>query len=197
MLLCRLLTENEQTQQAETFALMALMCFHASRSDSRLTTEGEIVLLSLQNRSKWDFQLIAQGNDYMNKAAFGNSISTYHLEAAIAFEHCIAESFGKTNWKRILELYNWLCKISPSPITELNRAVAILQLEGARAALTAVKNISLKKKLESFYLYHSLLGEIYSRIKDPEKAKRFFETAIKLTKSATEKKLLKEKLAVL
>jgi RNA polymerase sigma-70 factor (ECF subfamily) len=197
MLLCRLLTENEQTQQAETFALMALMCFHASRSDSRLTTEGEIVLLSLQNRSKWDFQLIAQGNDYMNKAAFGNSISTYHLEAAIAFEHCIAESFGKTNWKRILELYNWLCKISPSPITELNRAVAILQLEGARAALTAVKNISLKKKLESFYLYHSLLGEIYSRIKDPEKAKRFFETAIELTKSATEKKLLKEKLAVL
>lgn len=197
MLLCKLLTENKHTQLPETFALMALMCFHSSRNESRLTLEREIILLPYQDRSKWDFELIAQGNEYLAKAAFGNSISTYHLQAAIAFEHCTAESFDKTNWKRILELYDWLCKIASSPITELNRTVAIMQLNGATAALTALQNIPDKKKIETFYLYHSLLGEINSRLNNSVKAKQFFETAIKFTQSATEKKLLKEKISTL
>src|SRR5687767_3499587 len=73
MLLCKLLTENKNTGFPETFALMALMCFHASRSDSRLTAEGEIILLPYQDRSKWNRELITEGNEYMNKAAFGDS----------------------------------------------------------------------------------------------------------------------------
>lgn len=197
MLLCKLLTENKHTQLPETFALMALICFHSSRSKSRLTREGEIILLPYQDRSKWNFELIAQGNEYMSKAAFGNSISTYHLEAAIAYEHCTAESFDKTNWKRILELYDWLCKISSSPLIELNRTVVVMQLNGAAAALTALENISDKKKMEAFYLYHSLLGEINTHLNNYVKAKQFFETAMKLTQSVTEKKLLKEKIATL
>ena len=112
MMLCRLLAENIHTQQPETFALMALMCFHASRSESRLTPEGDIILLPYQDRSKWNKDLITEGNNYMNKAAFGETISTYHLEAAIAYEHCSAENFSKTNWKRILELYEWLCAVA-------------------------------------------------------------------------------------
>jgi len=194
MTLCKLLTENTHTQQPETFALMALMCFHSARSESRLTAEGEIILLEHQDRSKWSYELIAEGNEYMNKAAFGNSISTYHLEAAIAFEHCIAESFEKTNWKRILDLYNWLVKQSPSPITELNRVVAILQLNGAIAAKEALQSISDRKKLESFYLYHSLQGEIFSKLNNFKDAKQAFETAMQLTKSDKEKSLLKEKI---
>jgi RNA polymerase sigma factor (sigma-70 family) len=197
MMLGKLLTENKHTQLPETFALMALMCFHASRIESRLTTEGEIVLLPYQDRSTWNFNLIAQGNEYMNKAASGSSISTYHLEAAIAFEHCTAESFSKTNWKRILELYDWLCNISTSPITELNRTVAILQLHVAAAALTALNYISEKKKLEPFYLYYSLSGEIYSRLHESIKAKQSFERAIQLTQSATEKKFIRDKIIAL
>ena len=197
MLLCKLLTENKNTQLPEAFALMALMCFHSSRSDSRLTAEGEIILLPMQDRSKWDFNLILQGNEYMDKAAFGNSISTYHLEAAIAFEHCTSENFSKTNWKRILELYEWLCKISSSPITEMNKAVAVLQVHGAKEALKSLRNITDQKKLETFYLYHSLLGEINSRLNKPMDAKRNFETAIRLTQSKTEKKMLQEKVAAL
>src|SRR5436190_1900161 len=171
MLLCKLLTENKNTCLPETFALIALMCFHSSRSDSRLTTEGEIILLPNQDRSKWNYNLIKEGNEYMNKAAFGDTVSSYHIEAAIAFEHCTAQSFNETNWKRILELYEWLSEISPSPITEMNKAVAIMQVHGAAEALKSLENIENKNKLETFYLYHSLLGEVNSRLRKTVEAK--------------------------
>lgn len=197
MMLCKLLTENSNTQMPEVYALMALMCFHSARSNSRLTAEGEIILLPYQDRSKWNFDLIALGNDYMNKAAFGEEISSYHIEAAIAYEHCSAKSFKETNWKKILELYEWLCKISSSPIWEMNKAIAIMQVHGAGKALEALENIKDKKKLESFYIYHSLFGIIYSLLNDKVRAKKCLDMAIELTQSPTEKKMLKEKISVL
>ncbi len=197
MMLCKLLTENKHTQQPEVFALMALMCFHAARIESRITTEGEMILLSKQNRTKWNRQLVDEGNAYMNKAAFGDEISTYHLEAAIAFEHCIAKSFEQTNWKKILNYYEWLCRISSSPVTELNKAIVIMQVDGADAALQVLNKISDRKKLESWYLYYGLLGEIYTRLNDVKLAKLNFETAIKLTQSEAEKRMLKNKIAAL
>lgn len=192
--LCKMLTENVHTQQPEAFALMALMCFHAARIESRLTTEGEIILLSMQNRKQWNKELIAEGNEYMNKAAFGNEISTYHLEAAIAYEHCIAENFKQTNWKKILEYYKWLCRIAPSPVTTLNKAIVIMQVEGAAAALKELDVISDRKKLESWYLYYAFLGEIYAKLNDTPIAKANFERAIVLTQSAVEKKVLHQKI---
>ena len=197
MMLCKLLIDNKNTQLPEVFALMALMCFHSSRSDSRLTAEGEIILLSQQDRSKWNYDLITEGNEYMDKAAFGDVISSYHLEAAIAFEHCIAYKFETTNWKRILELYDWLLKINPSEITEINRAVVVLKLQGASAALTALKNLKDNNRAESYYLYQSLLGEIYAGQNDKTKAKAHYEKAIGLTQSVKEKKLLHEKIETL
>ncbi len=197
ILLCKLLTENENTQLPEVFALMALMYFHSSRSGARLTAEGEIILLAQQDRSKWNIGLIAEGNLYMNKAAFGDTISSYHIEAAIAFEHCIAEKYETTNWSRILELYDWLCKIQPSEITEINRAVIILKLYGTTAALAALNNLDNRTKAENYYLYHSLLGEIYANQNDATKAKQCFETAIDMTRSEREKRLLNEKITKL
>jgi len=197
MLLCKLLMENEYTALPEVFALSALICFHASRSNSRLTQEGELILLPLQDRNKWDKALIQQGIFFMNKASIGNQVSTYHLEAAIAFEHCIAESFEKTNWKTILEYYEWLCKISPSPVAELNRIIVVLQLEGAANALKQLEVIKNKEKLKSYYLYYSLLGEIHSKLNNMTEAKKHFEEAIKLTQSKTEQKMLQNKIAKL
>ncbi len=197
MTLCKLLTENEYTCLPEVFALMALICFHTSRNESRLTTEGEMILLQSQDRTKWNRGLIQIGNDYMNKAAFGNVITAYHLEAAIAFEHCIAPSFEQTNWEMILRHYEWLCKISPSPITELNKVVAVMQVGGAKAALEQLETIKDRKKLESWYLYYSLLGEIHSKLDDVIKAKEYFHKAIEMTRSETEKKMLKGKIMVL
>jgi RNA polymerase sigma-70 factor (ECF subfamily) len=173
---------------------MALMCFHSARSDSRLTAEGEIILLPYQDRSKWDVGFINRGNDYMNMAAFGNTISTYHFEAANAYEHCISDSFSKTNWPLILQWYDCLCVISSSPITALNKIVAVMQVYGAAKALEQLNQIEEKKKLEPFYLYHALLGEIYSRLNNPLLANEYFETAMRLTRSDAEKKILKEKI---
>ncbi|MEO8769349.1 MAG: sigma-70 family RNA polymerase sigma factor [Ferruginibacter sp.] len=194
MLLGKLLTENELTQLPEVYALMALMCFHSARSESRLTAEGEIILLPYQDRGKWNHELIVKGNDYMNRAAFGNTVSTYHFEAAIAYEHCVSESFDKTNWQLILNWYECLCNLSSSPITALNKIVVVMQVHGAEKALQQIEQIAEKKKIESFYLYHALLGEIYSKLNHPIKAKQYFETAIRLTRSEAEKKILREKI---
>lgn len=197
MTLCRLLIENRHTQLPEVYALMALMCFHSSRSDSRLTPEGDIILLPMQDRSKWNAALIKKGNEYMNYAAFGNVLSTYHIEAAIAFEHCTARSFKETNWKKILMYYGWLCKISTSPVNELNKVVAVMEVHGAAAALPELEAIKDKHKLKSYYLYYSLLGEIYSRLNNRVDARCSFEHAIKLTRSETERKMLIHKVEAL
>jgi RNA polymerase sigma factor (sigma-70 family) len=197
MTLCKLLTENKHTQLPEVFALMALMCFHSSRSDSRLSAEGEIILLAKQDRSKWNTAMIIKGNQYMNKAAFGSEISSFHLEAAIAFEHCVAENFEQTNWNRILNYYESLCKISNSPIIKLNKIIVVMQVNGPRAALLELEIIHDKKKLETYYLYYSLLGEIYSKLQNIIEAKKYFECAIKLTQSETEKRMLSVKIAAL
>ena len=197
MMLCKLLAENEHTQQPEVFALMALMCFHSSRSDSRLTTEGEIILLPMQDRKKWNAALIDEGNEYMNKAATGDAVSSYHIEAAIAYEHCSAKFFRDTNWKKILGYYEWLCRIAPSPINELNRTIAVMELYGATIALEQLETIKDKKKLESYYLYYSLFGEIHSRLNNLPAAKKYFETAIGLTHSDKEQKMLRNKILAL
>ena len=197
MMLCKLLAENNHTQLPEVYALMALMCFHSSRSDSRLTTGGEIILLPMQDRNKWNVTLINEGNEYMNKAAFGDEVSTYHIEAAIAFEHCSAKTFKDTNWRKILEYYEWLCKMAPSPVNELNKTVAVMELKGASAALHELDAIKDKKKLENYYLYHSLLGEIHSRLHNLPVAKKYFESAINLTHSEKEQKMLRNKILAL
>jgi RNA polymerase sigma-70 factor (ECF subfamily) len=197
MMLCKLLTENQHTQLPEVYALMALMYFHSSRSDSRLTTDGEIILLPMQDRKKWDAAMIDKGNEYLGRSAFGDIISSYHLQAAIAYEHCSAQNFKETNWQRILRNYEWLCEISDSPINELNKIVAVMEVRGAAIALKELENIQDKKKLESYYLYHSLLGEIHSRLHNVAKAKTCFESAITLTHSETERKMLKNKILAL
>lgn len=197
MLLCSLLLENAHTRLPETYALMALMCFHAARTGSRLTPEGEIILLRDQDRSKWDRRLIAAGNEYMESAAFGDTISRYHMEAAIAYEHCTAERYEQTNWQHILQYYDWLCISYPTPVTELNRVVAIMQVHGAATALNALEKITDLKKLTSFYLYNSLLGELHARLHHTAEARTYFETAIRQTQSETEKRLLRNKLSEL
>jgi RNA polymerase sigma factor (sigma-70 family) len=194
LMLCKLLSENEKTRLPQVYALMALICFQSSRNKSRLSPEGEIILLPRQDRSQWNHALIHEGNEYLNKAAFGDRISSYHIEAAIAYEHCTAVSFATTNWKRILELFEWLCTIAPSPITELNKAVVLMQVHGPEKALANIEAIEDKKKLEVYYLYHAFLGELHTRMNHNDKARRHFETALQLTHADAEKKILMEKL---
>lgn len=194
MYLCNLLCTNKHCQLPEVYALMALMCFHAARVQSRLTAGGEIVLLSEQDRSTWNPNLISDGNAYMDKAAFGNSISAYHIEAAIAYEHCVAPTFEATNWQRILTCYDWLEQINPSPIVSLNRLIVVYKLSGAFVALETAQTSKYIKDWEKYYLYHSLLGEMYSVLEHPNAAKAAYTKARSLTRSETEMKLIDKKM---
>lgn len=197
LLLGKILSDAYGSQLPQIHALMALMCFHTARVDSRLTAEGEIILLPEQDRSKWNREFIDIGNQYMNRAANGPYISRYHLEAAIAYEYCIADSFEKTNWQLILERYELLCTIIDSPIVLLNKIVVIMQVHGAGKALKQIEKIEDWKKLEPLYLYHALLGHIHLQLNDSDKAIQYFGKALLLTKSEAEKNILQTRIELL
>lgn len=194
LLLGQLLADNPHTRDPRVFALMALMCFHASRSGSRLDSEGALILLPDQNRGLYDANLIGRGNAFMDQAASGDTMSAYHLEAAIAYEHCTAESYAATDWPRILSYYEWLCRIAPNPMADLNRIIVAMQVHGPEAALRELDALPDRNKLETHALFHALSGEIHARLGDRERGREGFKAAIRLTQSDAERKVLREKL---
>ncbi|HUR32108.1 MAG TPA: DUF6596 domain-containing protein, partial [Saprospiraceae bacterium] len=191
--LCKILCDNSHTALPETFAAMALMYFHASRIESRINNEGDIILLAEQDRSKWNRNWILEGNEYLNKAAFGDSISTYHIEAAIAYEHCVAESFEETNWPQILKYYDMLAQLHPDATVMLNRLIVVNKIYGVDITMEEIADSPYLREWDKHYLFHSLVGEMYSG-KDNEKAKSSFEKAISLTKNEAERRLLRRKI---
>ncbi|MEO7959856.1 MAG: sigma-70 family RNA polymerase sigma factor [Fibrobacteria bacterium] len=189
----KLLVDNPHTTGPCTCALMALMCFHASRSAGRLTPEGDLVLLPRQDRSLWDARLIAEGCAYLDRSAAGETMTAYHLEAAIAFEHCRAPTFAATDWVSILHYYQWLCRIATGPMAELNRVAVVLQAEGAAEALREIEGLSDQAGLRKLPLYHALLGEIHLGLGNRDQARMGFETAAGMTQSEAGRKVLREK----
>jgi RNA polymerase sigma-70 factor (ECF subfamily) len=189
----RLLADNPHTADPRACALMALMCFHAARSAGRLTPEGDLVLLPDQDRRLWDARLIAEGCAWLDRSAAGETMTAYHLEAAIAYEHCRAPTFAATDWVRILHYYQWLCRIAPGPMAELNRIAVVLQAEGAIEALRELEGMSGQDGLRSMPLYHALLGEIHLGLGNREQAIAGYEAAANLTQSEAGRKVLREK----
>jgi predicted RNA polymerase sigma factor len=184
-----LLTEYEMTNLPKTNALIALMCFHASRFDARQTGENPIVLYEQQDEELWDKELINRGMYFLSCSAQGNEISSYHLEAGIAYRHCMKED-SKEKWEDILELYNQLLLINYSPSVALNRTYALYKAHGAEEALIEAE----KLKLDSHHFYFILLGELYKSI-DTKKAKQHFEKAYSLAKTQSEKDNISNKIS--
>lgn len=191
MRLCMLLVNNSITDKPKVKALLALMCFQASREEARTGTDGGIVLLRDQDRSRWSQPLIEKGKYYLENSAEGNVYSEYHIEAAIAGCHAKAPSFEKTNWKEIQQLYAILSEIKPGPFVDLNRAIAIGYAESPEAGLKALLEI---KELQTHYLYHAAKGDFYSELGEMEHARSSYDLALTLTASKTEKTLLQSKL---
>ena len=195
MRLCKILTEHPSVRSSASPALLSLMCFHAARFESRLDENDCIVLLSRQDRSKWNKELIQVGSYYLNLSSEGSSLSVYHIESAIAAEHALAENFEKTNWERLLQLYDWLLTVKPSPMIELNRAVVLAQLGDVTTAIETIQSIQkINQLLNSHYLYSAVLGDLYKRIRNREKATEYLLEAFRLTRSDAEKKLIRKKL---
>jgi RNA polymerase sigma-70 factor (ECF subfamily) len=188
MRLAIMLTEYEKTNLPKTNALLALMCFHASRFEARKSNEGTVILYDEQNENLWDTTLINQGRHFLYLSAAGNEISSYHLEARIAYWHCIKEDTpGK--WEDILQLYNQLLLINYSPSVALNRTYALYKADGREAALRE----ALKLKLDNNHFYFILLGELYKDV-DKDEAKRHYERAFALAKTQPERQGILEKI---
>jgi RNA polymerase sigma-70 factor (ECF subfamily) len=183
-----MLTAYERTNLPVTNALMALMCFHASRFSARQSGEDTVVLYEEQDETLWDMALIKQGIHFLTLSAQGNEISSYHLEARIAYWHCIKED-TKEKWGEILQLYNQLLQINYSPSVALNRTFALYKADGPETALAAAE----KLKLENNHFYYVLLGELYSHL-DSTKAKANFEQAYVLAKTQTEKQGIRDRI---
>jgi RNA polymerase sigma-70 factor (ECF subfamily) len=188
MRLANMLTEYERTNLPKTNALTALMCFHASRFNARQAGEDAVVLYEDQDETLWDMALINQGIQFLILSAQGNEMSSYHVEAKIAYWHCIKEdSYEK--WNEILELYNQLLAINYSPAAALNRIFALYKVKGAEAALPDAEELS----LDNSHFYFVLLGELYRSI-DKEKAKLNLEKAYALAITETDKQTIQDKI---
>lgn len=194
MMLCKSLLEHEKTRLPECYALMALICFHAARTDSRLSPEGELILLEHQDRSLWNKELIQYGQAYLRKASSGQVISIFHLEAAISYEHCVAKTYQDTNWRNILGYYDAILTQNNDPIVALNRCSVVLRIEGPAAALEAIGEIKNDQVLDKYYLYHATIGTIYQEMGMNAQAIDAFQKALSLTQSKAEKKHLVRKI---
>lgn len=176
-----LLVENEQTNMPKVKALLALMCFHASRFEARTKQNGELIAYDDQDTALWNDELVQQGKLYLNLAAEGNEVSKYHLEAAIAHWHTVKADTPE-KWQNILQLYNRLLLIEYSPAAALNRTYARAKADGKDIAIPEAE----KLKLEKSHLYYSLLGYLYTNV-DDEKAVVNLKMALKLAKSKADK----------
>jgi RNA polymerase sigma-70 factor (ECF subfamily) len=194
MQLCELICRSPVVNHSKANALMALICFTASRNEARIDAYGNILLLKIQDRSKWNTALIEKGIHHLEVSATGEYVSRYQLEAGIAYEHARAAGYVLTNWINILYCYDLMCKFYPSPIVELNRAIVISELHGPAEGIKAIEAITQLAALKKYYLLPATLGELHLQLKQYETADQYFAEAMPLTKSAAEKKLLQQKM---
>lgn len=173
-----LLAKHPLSNTPKTNALMALMCFQAARFDARLDSDGHAILLENQDRSLWNQAFIHLGYDYFKKTTTGTTISTYHLEAAIASYHAHAMSFDTTNWQAIYYCYNLLFELNPTPIVALNRAIALGYTEGVSRGIAALTSL---KGLEQNPFYYTALGSFLQKNGDVKAALEAYEMALTLT----------------
>jgi len=177
--------------EAEVHGLVALMEIQASRSGARIGRSGEPILLLDQNRGQWDQLLIHRGLAALERAErLGGTAGTYARQAAIAACHARARTAAETDWKRIAELYDSLAQLMPSPIVELNRAVAHAMAFGPEAGLELIDTVASEPSLKSYHLLPSVRGDFLFKLGRSAEAQAEFERAAGMTRNARERELL-------
>ena len=193
MRLTKAVAEHPKLRVPTIDALLALMCFNAARLAGRRDEAGDLVLLADQDRSAWDSSLIAQGVRWLSQASVGDALSRYHLEAAISAAHCLASSFEETDWAKIRGLYDALVAFFPDPIAKLNRAIAVAQVDGPAAGLSALDEVA-AGELSRYPFYHAARAELLIRSGRREEGRAALEQAIASARTPAEAKLLQRKL---
>jgi len=188
MRLTHLLIENGETNRPNVNALFSLMCFHSSRFAARKNENGEMILYNEQDETLWNRELISKGIYFLRQASQGNEISKYHLEAGIAYWHTI-KTDTKEKWENVLQLYNRLLQIEYSPIAALNRTYALSKANGKQEAIAEAEKLNQADN----HFYFTLLGELYTDV-DNKKAKQYFQKALALAKTQTDKQTIQKKI---
>ncbi len=189
-----ILAEHPLTAGPNSAAMLSLLLFHAARLDARIDSNGAMLVLKEQDRSQWDQRLMDTAFFWFRRAQGAERLTRYHAEAWIASEHCRAGNLEATDWDRIVLGYDLLCRLSPSPIHELNRAIAIGRRDGAAAGMTAFEKLDAESLSENYYLWHATRGELARQTGDLSKAKASLQQAWKLAPTNTEKELICRKI---
>jgi RNA polymerase sigma-70 factor (ECF subfamily) len=187
----------ELLPEPEVMGLLALMLLHESRRHARASAAGEIILLDRQDRARWDRRLITEGIAFVERALASRRFGPYTLQAAIAAIHAEAPSAAITDWAQIVALYDLLMRAAPSPIVELNRAVAVAMRDGPAAGLTLVDAIMARGELADYHLIHATRADFCRRLGQTEDARISYERALALTKQEPERRFLEQRLAEL
>ena len=178
---------------SETIALLALMLLHDSRRDARVDEAGDLILLEEQDRRRWNRQQIAEALPLVEEA-FRGGPGPFALQAAIAAEHCKAERAENTNWARIVQLYDLLERVQPSPIVSLNRAVAVAMVEGPEPALALIDAVAATGDLDEYHLLHAARADLLRRIGSTVEAGKSYERALTLVTNESERRFLERRL---
>lgn len=194
MRLTALLLEHPLAATPSTCALGALMCLHAARLPARVDEEGNLRPLAQQDRARWDGHLVLEGRRLLQQSATGAELSPYHLEAAIASVHSLAERACETRWDLIVPLYDTLLLVRPSPVVALQRAIAVGESEGPARGLEELRRIAGRERLENYSFHHAALGEMELRLGHGNEARGHFRKAHALARSPMERRFLDRRL---
>jgi RNA polymerase sigma-70 factor, ECF subfamily len=190
--LCELMPD-----EPENLGLLALMLLHDSRRDARIDSEGRLVTLEEQDRSRWDQDRIKEGLELVRRALRMRGAGSYQLQAAIAAVHADAASADQTDWPQIAALYQELLRVSPSPVVALNQAVAVAMSQGLEPGLKQIEQVGAAGGLEQYHLYHAARADILRRLGRKSEAKRAYQQALRLATNKVEQEYLRERLSQL
>ena len=178
--------------EPEVIGLLALMLLTQSRRAARLDADGGMVLLADQDRRRWDLALLAEGQALVRTCLRLNRPGPYQIQAAINAVHADAPSAAATDWRQILQLYGQLLRIAPTPVVALNRAVALAEVEGPSAALTAIDGLD----LQPYYLFHAIRADLLSRLDRRPEAAAAYGAALARTANPAERAFLQARRAL-
>jgi len=187
--LCELMPD-----EPENLGLLALMLLHDSRRDERIDSEGRLVTLEEQDRSRWDRDRIKEGLELVQRALRMRRAGSYQLQSAIAAVHAEAVAADETDWPQIAALYKELLRLSPSPVVALNHAVAVAMSQGLEPGLKQIEQVGAAGGLEQYHLYHAARADILRRLGRKAEAARAYEEALLLATNNVEQKYLKKRL---
>jgi RNA polymerase sigma-70 factor, ECF subfamily len=182
-----------QQPPADVTALLALMLLQDARREARLDGFGDLVILEEQDRSRWDHRQIAEAMPLVDEALRGNP-GAYALQAAIAALHCRAARYEDTDWHQIVQLYNLLERLQPSPVVSLNRAVAVAMVNGPQPALGIIDRLAAESDLDSYHLMHAARADLLRRIGSAEEAAKSYKRALALVTNDSERRFLQRRL---